>query len=76
LIKKTHLKGSVRDSALELHSDNGSPMKGSSMLETLYSLGVVSSFSRPRVSNDNAYAESFLKRVNIDLIIRIKGFQK
>ena len=39
LIRKTHLKESVRDNPLVLHSDNGSPMKGSSMLETLYSLG-------------------------------------
>jgi putative transposase len=31
------------------------------MLETLYQLGVVTSFSRPRVSNDNAYAESIFK---------------
>ena len=31
------------------------------MLETLYQLGVATSFSRPRVSNDNAYAESIFK---------------
>lgn len=45
-------------SPLVLHSDNGSPMKGSTMLETLYALGITPSNSRPRVSNDNAYAES------------------
>ena len=28
------------------------------MLETLYQLGVATSFSRPRVSNENAYCES------------------
>lgn len=44
-----------------LHSDNGSPMKGSTMLATLQSLGVTPSFSRPAVSNDNPYAESFFK---------------
>ena len=33
------------------------------MLERLYSLGVASSFSRPSVSNDNAYAESIFKIV-------------
>jgi len=43
---------------LVLHSDNGSPMKGSTMLATLQWLGVVASFSRPRVSNDNAFAEA------------------
>ena len=34
-----------------LHSDNGSPMKGATMLATLQRLGVVPSFSRPSVSN-------------------------
>ncbi len=44
-----------------LHSDNGSPMKGSTMLATLQALGVTPSFSRPAVSNDNPYSESLLK---------------
>jgi putative transposase len=44
-----------------LHSDNGSPMKGAMMLATLQTLGVVPSFSRPAVSNDNAYSESAFK---------------
>lgn len=43
---------------LVLHSDNGGPMKGSTMLATLQQLGVVASFSRPHVSDDNAYSES------------------
>jgi transposase InsO family protein len=43
---------------LVLHSDNGGPMKGSTMLATLQRLGVVPSFSRPHVSDDNAYSES------------------
>lgn len=46
---------------LTLHSDNGSPMKGATMLTTLYELGVLSSFSRPSVSNDNPYSESLFK---------------
>lgn len=44
-----------------LHSDNGSPMKGSAMLATLQALGVAPSFSRPAVSNDNPYSESLFK---------------
>jgi len=44
-----------------LHSDNGSPMKGSTMLATLHNLGISSSFSRPSVSQDNAYSESLFK---------------
>ena len=46
---------------LVLHSDNGTPMKGSSMLSTLQALGIVSSFSRPHVSNDNPYSESLFR---------------
>lgn len=43
---------------LVLHSDNGAPMKGCTMLAMLEQLGVVPSFSRPRVSNDNPYSEA------------------
>lgn len=46
---------------LVLHSDNGGPMKGSTMLATLQRLGVVPSFSRPRVSDDNPYSESLFR---------------
>lgn len=41
-----------------LHSDNGAPMKGATLLATLQALGVSTSFSRPAVSNDNPYSES------------------
>lgn len=63
LLNKTCMKEkiSLQAKPLILHSDNGSPMKGASMLETMNKLGVVSSFSRPRVSNDNAYAESIFR---------------
>lgn len=44
-----------------LHSDNGSPMKGATMLATMQRLGVVPSFSRPSVSNDNAFSESLFR---------------
>ncbi|MBU2709411.1 transposase, partial [Zooshikella marina] len=58
LLRKAYLKENIATKPLVLHSDNGSPMKGSDMLQTMHNLGVVSSFNRPRVSNDNAYAES------------------
>lgn len=48
--------------ALEvLHSDNGSPQKGSKLLAKLEALQVAPSNSRPRVSNDNAHAESIFR---------------
>lgn len=46
---------------IKLHSDNGNPMKGATMIMTLYHLGVIPSFNRPRVSNDNPYIESLFK---------------
>jgi len=51
----------IKPGQLALHSDNGSPMKGATMLATLYDLGVAASFSRPRVSNDNPYSESHFR---------------
>jgi len=44
-----------------LHSDNGGPMKGATMLVTLRELGVAPSFSRPAVSDDNPYSESLFR---------------
>ena len=44
-----------------LHSDNGSPMKGATMLATLQMLGIAPSFSRPSVSDDNPFSESLFK---------------
>jgi putative transposase len=46
---------------LVLHSDNGKPMRGSTMVSTLQWLGVVPSFSRPHVSDDNPYSESLFR---------------
>lgn len=51
----------VDPEGLILHSDNGGPMKGSTMLATLQKLGVIPSFSRPKVSNDNPYSESLFR---------------
>ena len=51
----------VEPEKLVLHSDNGAPMKGATMLATLHSLGVIPSFSRPSVSNDNPYSESLFR---------------
>ena len=52
LIRKACLAEGISERGLVLHSDNGSPMKGATMLATLQRLGVVPSFSRPSVSNE------------------------
>ena len=51
----------VRPGEVHLHSDNGGPMKGSTMLATLQRLGVIPSFSRPQVSDDNPYSEALFR---------------
>ncbi len=51
----------VTRNELTLHADNGGPMKGATMLATLQKLGVVPSFSRPSVSDDNPFSESLFK---------------
>lgn len=48
----------IKPGSLVLHSDNGSPMKGATMVATMEYLGVAASFSRPSVSNDNPFSES------------------
>ncbi|MEO7041392.1 MAG: IS3 family transposase [Gemmatimonadaceae bacterium] len=47
--------------SLVLHSDNGGPMKGATMVVTLERLGMLASFSRPGVSNDNPFSESLFR---------------
>jgi transposase InsO family protein len=51
----------VRRGEVTLHSDNGGPMKGATMLATLQRLGIAASFSRPRVSDDNAICEAIFR---------------
>jgi putative transposase len=53
-------EGVSRDE-LVLHADNGGPMKGATLLATLQRLGIVTSFSRPRVSDDNPYSEALFR---------------
>ncbi|UXI66930.1 IS3 family transposase [Tahibacter amnicola] len=44
-----------------LHGDNGASLKATTVLAMLQWLGIAPSYSRPRVSNDNAYAESLFR---------------
>jgi len=58
LIKQACLDEQVNQNQLVLHSDNGKPMKGATMLAMLEKLGV-----RPSMSDDNPYSESLFKTV-------------
>lgn len=61
LAQEAAFQENTDNSGLVLHSDNGSPMKGATMLATLQELGIMASFSRPSVSNDNPYSESLFR---------------
>lgn len=61
LAKQACIDEGINQNQLILHSDNGGPMKGASMLAMLDKLGVTPSFSRPSVSDDNPYSEALFK---------------
>lgn len=61
LIEQAVRREGVPHGVLVVHQDNGSPMKGSTYLAKLAELGIRPSYSRPGVSDDNAYAESLFR---------------
>ena len=61
LIHVTCVTNEVDPEGVVLHSDNGGPMKGSTMLATLQRLGIIPSFSRPGVSDDNPFSEALFR---------------
>jgi putative transposase len=61
LIKQSCFDEGIERNQVTLHSDNGTPMKGSTMLAMLETLGVTPSFSRPSVSDDNPFSEALFK---------------
>ena len=75
LIQRALLSERINGELLVLHSDNGGPMKAATFLGTLEKLGVQSSFSRPRVSNDNPYSESLFKTLKYIPKYPTSGFE-
>ncbi len=63
LIEDIARRENIDKKQLVIHSDNGSPMKGATLRAKLVDLDIATSFSRPRVSNDNPYSESLFKTV-------------
>lgn len=74
VVSKAYLAEGIKEGEVTLHSDNGSPMKGSTMLATLQKLGIMPSFSRPSVSNDNPYSESMFRTLKYCPIYPNKPF--
>ena len=60
LFAETIARHSV-EPGLTVHADRGSAMKSDTLAQLLASLGVSTSFSRPRISDDNAFSEAQFK---------------
>jgi putative transposase len=63
LVKRTALAEGIHAMAAKpvLHGDNGATLKATTVLAMLHWLGVKPSYSRPRVSDDNAFVESLFR---------------
>jgi len=57
-----------------LHGDNGATLKGTTVLAMLYWLGIEPSYSRPRVSDDNPYAEALFRTAKYRPEFPVRGF--
>ena len=76
LLKRTALAEGVHAMAEKpvLHGDNGSTLKATTVLAMLNWLGVKPSYSRPRVSDDNAFVESLFKTAKYRPQFPVGGF--
>jgi putative transposase len=76
LVRRTALAEGIAalDSKPVLHGDNGATLKATTVLAMLHWLGVKPSYSRPRVSDDNAYAESLFRTAKYRPEFPAKGF--
>lgn len=63
LLRRTALAEGIHAMANKpvLHGDNGATVKATTVLAMLHWLGIKPSYSRPRVSDDNAFIESFFR---------------
>lgn len=61
LIDEACQREGVERAGLVVHSDNGPAMKGQTLLAMMQVLGIVPSFSRPRVSDDNPFSEALFR---------------
>ena len=75
-VHRTALAGGIakRNDKPVLHGDNGSTLLATTVLAMLYWLGIAPSSSRPRVSEDNASAESLFRTARYRPEFPNKGF--
>ena len=75
LVERSVIAERARNTPLVLHSDNGAAMKAVTLKTKLESLGVNSSYSRPRVSNDNPYSEALFRSCKYRSSYPTEGFE-
>jgi len=63
LVRRTALSEGIHGNVVKpvLHGDNGAILKATTVLAMLQWLGIAPSYSRPRVSNDNAHVEALFR---------------
>ncbi|WP_144326996.1 IS3 family transposase, partial [Tepidimonas aquatica] len=76
LVRRTALAEGIATQASKpvLHGDNGSTLKATTVLAMLHWLGIKPSYSRPRVSNDNAFVESLFRTAKYRPEFPARGF--
>lgn len=74
LVRRTVMSESCLRCPDILHADNGSPQKSATLRVTLQQLGIEPTYSRPRVSNDNAYSESLFRTTKYRPDYPVDGF--
>lgn len=76
LVRRTALAEGIaaRPRQPVLHGDNGATLKATTVLAMLHWLGVKPSYSRPRVSDDNAFVESLFRTAKYRPEFPLRGF--
>ena len=76
LVRRTALAEGIHTAITKpvLHGDNGATLKATTVLAMLHWLGIKPSYSRPRVSDDNAYAESLFRTAKYRPEFPVQGF--
>jgi transposase InsO family protein len=76
LVRRTALAEGVMSALAKpvLHGDNGASLKATTVLAMLHWLGIEPSYSRPRVSDDNPYAEALFRTAKYRPAFPTQGF--
>jgi putative transposase len=75
LFDRTVLAEGCRGKGTVIHADNGAPQRSSTLRVKLDELGLRASYSRPRMSTDNAHAESLFRTAKYRHDFPVNGFK-